>query len=164
MWLSKSVRPFLYSSVYSCHFFLISSASVRSLLFLSLIIPIPEQDVSLISPVFLKRCLVFPTLLFSSFLCVVHWRRPFYLSLLFSGTVHSVVYIFPFLPCFSLLFFPQLFVKPSQTTTLPSWISFFFGMVLVTNSCTMLWTSIHNSSGILSTRSNPSNLLITSTI
>ena len=36
-WLSGSLRPFLYSSsIYSCHFFLISSASVRSLLFLSL--------------------------------------------------------------------------------------------------------------------------------
>ena len=31
LWLSRSLRPFLYSSVYSCHLFLISSASVRSL-------------------------------------------------------------------------------------------------------------------------------------
>ena len=39
--LSKSLRPFLYSSsAYSCHLFLISSASVRSLLFLSLTVPI----------------------------------------------------------------------------------------------------------------------------
>ena len=35
-WLSGSLRPFLYSSVYSCHLFLISSASVRSLPFLHL--------------------------------------------------------------------------------------------------------------------------------
>ena len=33
-WLSGSWRSFLYSSVYSCHLFLILSASVRSLLFL----------------------------------------------------------------------------------------------------------------------------------
>ena len=40
-WLSKSLRPFVYSSsVCSCHLFLISSVSVRSLLFLSFIIPI----------------------------------------------------------------------------------------------------------------------------
>ena len=40
-WLSRSLRPFLYnSSVCSCHLFLISSASVRSLLFLSFIVPI----------------------------------------------------------------------------------------------------------------------------
>ena len=40
-WLSGSWMSFLYSfSVYSCHFFLIYSASVRSLLFLSFIVPI----------------------------------------------------------------------------------------------------------------------------
>ena len=40
-WLSGSWRFFLYSSsVYSCHLFLISSASVRSLPFLSFIVPI----------------------------------------------------------------------------------------------------------------------------
>jgi len=35
LWLSGSWRSFLYSSVYSCHLFLISSASVRSIPFLS---------------------------------------------------------------------------------------------------------------------------------
>ena len=40
-WLSGSWRSFLYSSsVYSCHRFLISSASVKSILFLSSIVPI----------------------------------------------------------------------------------------------------------------------------
>ena len=40
LWLSWSFRPFLYSySVYFCYLFLISSASVRSLLFLSFIVP-----------------------------------------------------------------------------------------------------------------------------
>ena len=39
--LSESWRSFLYSSyVYSCHFFIISSASVRSIPFLSFIVPI----------------------------------------------------------------------------------------------------------------------------
>ena len=39
LWLSGPFRPFLYSSaVYSCHLFLISSASVRSLPFLSFIV------------------------------------------------------------------------------------------------------------------------------
>ena len=66
-WLSRSLRLFLYSSsVYSCYLFLISSASVRSLLFLSFIMPILAWNVSLISPVFLKRSLVFPILLFFS--------------------------------------------------------------------------------------------------
>ena len=39
-WLSGSWSSFLYSSVYSCHLFLISSASVRSIPFLSFIEPI----------------------------------------------------------------------------------------------------------------------------
>ena len=40
-WLSGSWRSFLYSSsVYSCYLFLISSASVRSMLFLSFTVPI----------------------------------------------------------------------------------------------------------------------------
>ena len=39
LWLSGSLRSFLYgSSGYSCHLFLISSASVRSILFLSFIV------------------------------------------------------------------------------------------------------------------------------
>ena len=41
---------------------------------------------------------------------------------------------------------------------------FFFGMVLVTASCTVLLTSIHSSSGALSIRSNPLNLFVTSTV
>ena len=78
----------------------------------------------------------------SLYICVVTLRRPSYLSLLVPGSLYSVGYIFPFPPCFLLLFFPQLFVKPRQTTTLPSCIYFFFGMVLITNSCTVLGTNI----------------------
>ena len=64
-WLSRSLRPFLYSDVYSCLLFLISSASVRSLPFLSFLVLILAWNVPLISPVFLKRSLVFPILLIS---------------------------------------------------------------------------------------------------
>ena len=40
LWLSRSLRSFLYSSsVYSCHLFLIFSASVRSILSLSFMCP-----------------------------------------------------------------------------------------------------------------------------
>ena len=52
------------------------------------------------------------------FLCIDHWGRLSYLSLLFFGTLHSDAYIFPFLLCFLLLFFSQLFVRPPQTTIL----------------------------------------------
>ena len=58
-WLSRSLRPFLYSSsVYYCHLFLISSASVRSLPFLSFIVLIFAWNVPLVSPIFLKRSLL----------------------------------------------------------------------------------------------------------
>ena len=43
--------------------------------------------------------------------------------MLFVGTLHSVGYIFPFLPCFLLVFFPWLFVKLPQKTTLSSCVS-----------------------------------------
>ena len=65
-WLSGSLGSFLYSSsVYSCHLFLISSASVRFILFLSVIVPIFAWIVSLV----LRRSLVFPILLLSSERC-----------------------------------------------------------------------------------------------
>ena len=127
-WLSRSWRSFLYSSsVYSCHLFLISSASVRSTQFLSFIEPMFAWNVPLVSLIFLKRSLVFPILLFSLFLCTDCWGRLSYLFLLFFGTLHSDVYIFPFLLCFLLLFFSQLFVRPPQTAVLIFCISFPWG-------------------------------------
>ena len=44
-----------------------------------------------------------------------------------SGTQHLFGCIFPFLPCFLLLFSAALCVKPPQTTTLPFCISFSLG-------------------------------------
>ena len=55
------------------------------------------------------------------------WGRLSYLFLLFFGTLHSDAYIFPFLLCFSLLFFSQLFVRPPQTAILLFCISFLGG-------------------------------------
>jgi len=82
LWLSGSWRSFLYSSsVYSCYVFLISSASFRSIPFLSFIETIFEWNLSLVSLIFLKRSLVFPILLFSSI--SLHWSlRKAFLSLL----------------------------------------------------------------------------------
>ena len=71
-WLSGSWRSFLYSSfVYSYHLFLISSASIRSIPFLSFIEPIFAWNVPLVSLILLKRSLVFPILFFSSI--SLHW-------------------------------------------------------------------------------------------
>ena len=72
LWLSGSWRSFLYSSsVYSYQLFFISSASVRSIPFLSFIKPVFAWNVPLVSLIFLKRSLVFPILLFSSI--SLHW-------------------------------------------------------------------------------------------
>ena len=49
VWLSHHCSPFLYSSVSSCHLFLISSASVRLLTFLSFIVSIFAWNVPLVS-------------------------------------------------------------------------------------------------------------------
>ena len=70
LWLSGSLRSFLYSSsVYSYHLFLTSSASVRSIPFLSFIEPIFAWNLPLVSLVYLKRSLVFPILFFTSISC-----------------------------------------------------------------------------------------------
>ena len=112
---------------YSCHLFLISSASVRSLPFLPFTVPILAWNIPLISPVFLKRSLVFPVLLFSSVSLHCSFKKAFLPLLAVLWNSASSCYIFPFPPCISLLFFPQLFIKPSQTTTLSSCISFSLG-------------------------------------
>ena len=136
LWLFGSLRAFLYSSAYSCRF-LISSASVRSFPFLSFIVHIFARNFPLISPIFLKSSLVFPFDCFPLFLCTVHLRRLSYLSLLFSGTLHSVRYIFPFLLYVLLLFFSRLF-KASSDNLFALLHFFFLGMVLVTTSYRML--------------------------
>ena len=84
LWLSGSWRSFLYSSfVYSYHLFLISSASVRSIPFLSFIEPIFAWNVPLVPLIFLKRSLVFPILLFLSISLHCSLKKAF-LSLLAS--------------------------------------------------------------------------------
>ena len=163
-WLSGMWRSFLYSSsMYSCHLFLISSAFVRSIPFLSFIVPIFAWNVPLVSLIFLKRSLVFPVLLFSSI--SLHWslRKAFLSLLLFFGTPHSDGYIFPILLCLSLLFFSQLFVRPPQTTILPFCISFSWG-----RSWSLTPVQCHEPLFIilqaLSIRSNPLNLFVTFTV
>ena len=98
---------------------------------------------------------------FPLFVCIVHWRMHSCLSLLFSGTLYLAGCTFPFSPYFSLHFFPPLSVKPPQTTTLPSCISFPLGFFFFTVSYTILQTSVHSSSSTPFTRSNSLNLFNT---
>ena len=105
-WLSRSFRHFLYSSsVYSCHLFLISFASARSLLFLSFTWNVPLGYLW-----FFWRGLWSFSFYYLTLFLFFFFLRPSYLSLLFSGTLHSVECIFPFFPCLLFLFFSQLFV------------------------------------------------------
>ena len=159
-WLSGSWRSFSYSSVYSCQLFLISSASVRSIPFLSFFVSIFVWNVPLVSLVFLKRSLVFLILLFSSI--SMHWPlRKAFLSLLaiLWNSAFKWIYL-SFFPCLLLLCFSQLFIRPPQTTIL-SFCIFFLGDGLDHFSYTMSWTSVHCSSGTLSIRPNPLNLFVT---
>ena len=118
-----------------------------------------------IYPILLKSSTVFPILLFPSVSFQCSFKKAS-LSLLavLCNSAFSWVYL-SLHPCLWLFFFSQEFIKTSQTTSLPSCITFFLGgLVLLTASCTMLWTSIHSFSGTLSTRCNTLNLFITSTV
>ena len=163
-WLSWSWRSFLYSSsVYSRHLFLVSSASVRSIKFLFFIEPIFAWNVPLVSPIFLKRSLVFAILFFPLFLCIDPWGRLSYLFLLFFGTLHSDAYIFPFLLCFSLPFFSQLSIRLPQTAIFLFCISFPWGWSwsLSPVQCHEPHSIVHQA---LSIRSSPLNRFLTSTV
>ena len=84
-------------------------------------------NVPMVSPISLKRSLVFTTLLFSPISLHCSPKKSFLISLFF-GTLHSDGYIVPFLLCLSLLSFSHLFVRPPKTLCLLAflflWVSF----------------------------------------
>ena len=126
--------------MYSCHRFLISSASVRSIPFLSFIEPISAWNVPLVALIFLKRPLVFPILFFSSI--SLHWllRKAFwYLLVILWNSAFKWVYLsFSPLPFASLPFSP---VCKNASDNHFAFLHFFsLGMVLITASCTMSQT------------------------
>ena len=125
MWLSGLWRSLLYSSsVFSCHLFLISSPSVRSIPFLTYIEPHICMKCSLGISNFLKEISSLShSIVFLYFFALITEEE----SLLFFGTLHSNGYIFPFLLCLLLFFFSYLFVRPPQTTILCFCISFSWG-------------------------------------
>ena len=123
--LSESWRCFLYSSsVYFCHLFLISSASVRSIIFLSSIGPIFAWNVPLVSLSFLKKSLVYPILLFSSI--SVHWSLRmavlYLLAILWNSAFKWEYLSFSPLPFISLIF--SGICKASSGSHFPFCISF----------------------------------------
>ena len=118
LWLSGSWRSFLYSySVCSCHLFLISSASVRFIQFLSFIEPIFAWTVPLVFLNFLKEISSLPhSVVFFHFFPPITEEGFLYEGFLISPCYSLELCIqmgisFPFLLCLSLLFFSQL-VRP----------------------------------------------------
>ena len=129
LWLSRSLRPFLYSSsVYMCHLFLISSASVESPTLSVLCTFHPAWNVHLISPVFLNRSLVFPILLISS--VSLHCSLKTFLALF--AVLWNSAFSWGYLSLSPLLFASLLssaICKASSDSHFAFLHFFFFGMV-----------------------------------
>ena len=141
-WLSGSWRSFLYSSsMCYCHLSLISSASVRSIPFLSLIVSIFAWNIPLVSLIFLKRSLVFCILLFSFVLIT---EEGFLISPCYSLElcIQMGILFLSTLPLASLLF--SAISKASLDSHYAFLCFFFLGMNLITASCTISWTSVHS--------------------
>ena len=111
-------------------------------------------------PVYMHMCV------YIFFLCIDHWGRLSYLSLLFFGNLHSDGCILVYLS-FSPSLFDSLFTaicKVSSDSCFAFLHFFFLEMGLITASCAMSRTPVHSSSGTLSIRSRPLNLFLTSTV
>ena len=139
----------LNSSVSSCHLFLVSSASVRSILFPSFNVPIFAWNIPLVSLIFLKTSLVFPILfVFLSFFSLFT-QKGFLISPCYSLELCTRIYC-PFSPLpFTSLLFSDI-CKASSDNQFAFLFFFFMGMVLIIACCIMLRTSLHSSSAILS--------------
>ena len=94
---------------------------------MSFIVPILAWNVPLLSPVFLKRSLVFAILLFSSVSLYYSFKKAFFslLAVLWNSAFSSLY--LAVLSYLWLLLIAWLFVKPPQISTLPFCISFHLG-------------------------------------
>ena len=121
------MKTFLYnSSVYSHHLLLISSASVKSIPFLSFTVPIFTWKCFLGISNFLEEISSLShSVIFLLFLCIVHLRRLSYLFLLFFGILHSDGYLS--FSHFSFGFIFSAICKASSDNHLPFCISFSWG-------------------------------------
>ena len=150
-WLFGSWRSFLHSSsVYSCHLFLISSASVRSIHTISV----------LYCAHFCMKCSLDISNFLEEISSLSHSILYLYFFSLFIEEglisswysqvlcIHMGIY-FPFSLAFHFSFSLAICKGPSDNHFAFLYF-FFFGMILVTASYTMLQISIHCSSGTLS--------------
>ena len=128
-WLSGSWSSFLYSySVYSCHLFLKSSASVRSIQFLSFIEPSCMKCSPGISN-FLEEISSLSHSVVSLYFFALIAEEGFLISPCYSLElcIQMGVSFLIYLLCLLLFFFSQLFVRPPQMAILPFGISFSWG-------------------------------------
>ena len=144
-WLYGHEDLFLYSyPVYSCHLFLISSASVRSIPFLSFIVPIFALKCSLGVSNFLEEISSLSHSIVFLYLCIGHWGSDhFDHSLCYSLELciqMGISFLFSF--SFSFLLFTSI-CKASSYNHFAFLHFFILGMVLITASCTMSWTVCH---------------------
>ena len=124
-WLSWSVRPLLYSSsFYSCHLFLISSAFVRSLSFLSFIVPIHAWNIPLFSPIFLKSSLVSHSIVLLYFFALSIAEGLLILAILWNSALNWIYLSLSPLLFATLLSSATCKGSSDNFATLPSWISF----------------------------------------
>ena len=134
-WLSRSLRSFLYSSpLYSCHLFLISYTFVRSLPILSFIMLILSWNFPLISPIFWKRSLLLPILLFSSISLHCSLKKVFLsvMAILWNSAFSWIYLSLSSFPFASLL---SLVICKAFTENHFAFLHFIFlGMALVTAS------------------------------
>ena len=151
------------SSVYSCHLFLISSASVMSLPFLSFIDPIFAWNIPLVSNFLEEVSSLSHSIVFLYFFALVT-EEGFLISPGYSLELciqMGISFLFSFAFHFSSF---HSYFKASSDSHFAFLHFFFLRTVLIPVSCTMLRTSVHSSSGTLSIRSSPLNLFLTSTV
>ena len=156
-WISFLLEFFCVFSTYSYYLLLL----LGPYCFCPLCVSIFAWNVPLVSLIFLKRSLVFPILLFPSI--SLHWSlKKTFLSLLaiLWNSAFSWVYLSLSPLPFTSLLFSAKFVKPPQTTTLPSCISLGWFWSTPTVQCykpqSIALQALYHS--------NPLNLFVTSTI
>ena len=142
------------SSVYSCHLFLISSASVRSLPFLSFIVSMFAWNVLLVSNFLKEICSLSHSIVFLYFFALLT-EGGFLISPCYSLELCIRMGI-SFL--FFITFCSSSFSGICKALSDNHFAFCISGMVLITASCRILWTCIHSSSGTLSIWSNALNL------
>ena len=121
-----------------------------------------HETALLVSPIFLKRSLVFPILSFSSISLHCSLKKAFLslLPILWNSAFSWLYLSLSPVPFTSILF--SAICKTSSENHFVFLYFLFLGMVLVTTYCTMVWTPIHTSLGTLQTSSSPLNLFTTS--